>query len=328
MGYSISRITRFRFVIGFTILLLLSGLLMAQQETGRITGIVTDPSNSVVPNASVTVHNMATSAERQAKTGKDGAYVIPSLLPGAYTVTVQVTGFQAAKQQITVPVGGIVTADFSLALGSTATTVEVTGEATALLVNTESQTLQNVITTKQILELPTLTRNPYDLVSVAGNSLRWIPGIPEQAVVQAITSTVSVPPAQTFCSTVQITTTPSRPQLDRPYRWIPFRSSVSYPAPSLQNMGAPAAAWLISQPNRAPINSTARRTNLTAFRRSPPMALITTPREFREACLRATSSDFQSVDLRSKTSCFSLTTPSGSGSAALRTSPLWSQLRS
>ncbi len=169
MGYSNKRITPLRYMAGFTLVLFMAtGLLMAQQETGRIVGTVTDPSRAVIPNASVTARSLATSAERRVTTGRDGSYVLPSLLPGNYAVTVQMSGFATARQQVTVPVGGIVMADFSLAVGVTSTTVEVTGEST-LLVNTETQTLQSVVTTKQILELPTLTRNPYDLVAISGN---------------------------------------------------------------------------------------------------------------------------------------------------------------
>jgi hypothetical protein len=145
-----------------------AGLVMAQQETGRIVGTVKDQSGAVIPGATVMARNVATSAERIGITDATGGYVITNMLPGSYTVGVAVTGFKPAKQQISVNVGGVTMADFSLAVGGAETTVEVTGEAAAM-VNTESQTLSSVVSTKQILELPTLTRNPYDLVVTAGN---------------------------------------------------------------------------------------------------------------------------------------------------------------
>lgn len=150
------------------IILSLAGLAMAQQETGRIVGTVKDQSNAVVPNATVTARNVATSAERIGITDASGGYVIPNLLPGTYGLSVTVTGFKPAKQQVQVSVGSVVTSDFALSVGGAETTVEVTGEG-ATQVNTESQTITSVVTTKQILELPTLTRNPYDLVVTAGN---------------------------------------------------------------------------------------------------------------------------------------------------------------
>src|SRR5687768_3077985 len=68
----------------------------SQATTGDIEGRVLDPAGAVVPNASVTARNQATSLERTATTDGDGNYRIVQLPPGAYTVTVKgVQGFQA-----------------------------------------------------------------------------------------------------------------------------------------------------------------------------------------------------------------------------------------
>jgi len=156
-----------RCMLAFFVALLLAGTLLAQQETGRITGTVKDQSGAVVPGAVVSVRSVATNAARSATTGVDGGYVVTNLLPGSYEVSAALTGFNTAKKQVAVPVGGIASADFSLTVGAIATTVTVS--AAAVQVETETQTLSSVITTKQVLELPTLTRNPYDLVATAGN---------------------------------------------------------------------------------------------------------------------------------------------------------------
>lgn len=149
------------------VVLLLAGTLLAQQETGRITGTVKDQSGAVIPGAAVTVRSVATNAVRSATTGADGGYVVTNLLPGTYEISAAVTGFNTAKKQVEVPVGGVSSADFSLMVGAIATTVTVS-EA-PVQVETETQTLSSVITTQQVLQLPTLTRNPYDLVATAGN---------------------------------------------------------------------------------------------------------------------------------------------------------------
>lgn len=149
-------------------LLVLAGNLAAQQETGRIIGTVKDPSGAVVPGAAVTTKNMATSSQRSFMTGGDGTYVVTNLQPGAYEVSIAKQGFNTGKRQVTVAVGGITTADFALTVGAEPTTVVVSGAA--IQVNVESQSIANVISTKQILELPTITRNPYDLVAIAGNA--------------------------------------------------------------------------------------------------------------------------------------------------------------
>jgi len=150
------------------VVLLLAGSLMAQQETGRVTGQVKDQSGAVIPGASITIMNMATNAERKAISGSDGSYVVTSLQPGNYSVTVEMPGFNSAKKQVVVPVGGVANLDFSLTVGAIQTTVVVSEQA--VQVDTETQTLANIVTTKQVLDLPTLTRNPYDLVAIAGNA--------------------------------------------------------------------------------------------------------------------------------------------------------------
>ncbi len=156
-----------RSVVALLAVFLLAGSLWAQQETGRIVGTVKDQSGAIVPGATVTVKNVATNAERTSITGTDGSYVMTNLQPGTYSVAVAMTGFNTGKKQVAVTVGGVVNLDFSLSVGSTQTTV-VVSEA-AVQVDTETQTLASVINTKQVLELPTLTRDPYDLVAIAGN---------------------------------------------------------------------------------------------------------------------------------------------------------------
>jgi hypothetical protein len=149
-------------------LVLLAGIAVSQQETGRIIGTIKDPSGAVVPGAAIAIKNIATGAQRATESGSDGVFVVPNLQPGIYEVSVTRSGFSVAKKQVAVTVGGIASADFSLTVGAEPATVVVSGEA--LQVNVESQTIASVITTKQVLELPTLTRNPYDLVAISGNA--------------------------------------------------------------------------------------------------------------------------------------------------------------
>ena len=64
-----------------------------QNASGRIEGVVTDPGGAVVAGASVTVTNTATGVRSQAMTGADGAYQVPNLPIGSYTVMVEKEGF-------------------------------------------------------------------------------------------------------------------------------------------------------------------------------------------------------------------------------------------
>ena len=65
----------------------------AQQETATITGIVRDASGAVVPKATVTVTNVQTNISVKTETDGEGAYVIPSLRPGEYSVAAESSGF-------------------------------------------------------------------------------------------------------------------------------------------------------------------------------------------------------------------------------------------
>jgi hypothetical protein len=141
--------------------------LAGQVETGQIVGTVMDPTGAVVPNAKVTVRAQATQVSRSATTNEAGLYTFANLLPGDYEITVEASGFATQRRPVTVAVGARVTVDFRLEVGRTETVVEVA--ATAVQVNTATQTLGVVIDRQAVVELPSLTRNPYDFVVTAGN---------------------------------------------------------------------------------------------------------------------------------------------------------------
>ena len=84
-------------------------------------------------------------------------------------MVIEAQGFQKYTQRVKVGVGSSNDVSAKLSVTGTSTTVEVTGSAEVAVVNTENQTLSQVITSKQVVELPTLTRNPYDLVATSGN---------------------------------------------------------------------------------------------------------------------------------------------------------------
>ena len=164
-AFSLRQSARFCFV---TILLIAAAVcLWSQTETGQITGTVTDPTGAVVPKANVTVTNVANGTQRTATSSDAGDFVVPDLLAGNYSVTVQASGFSTYKQDINLTVGAKLGIDVKLQVGNTGTVVQVSEQA--IRVNTETQTLSTTVSQQQVNELPTLTRNPYDLVAIAGN---------------------------------------------------------------------------------------------------------------------------------------------------------------
>ena len=139
------------------------------QETGQITGVVTDSTGAAVPGIVVTATNLNTNASRTATTGSTGTYSLIGLAPAQYQISTPATGgFQGYKAKAEVTVGGKLTFDINLSLGSATTEIQVSADG-GTLVNTTTQELSQVVDQQQISQLPSLTRNPYDFVALSGN---------------------------------------------------------------------------------------------------------------------------------------------------------------
>jgi len=138
-----------------------------QAETGQISGTVLDQQGAGVPNAKIAVRNLGTGALREIAADDRGAFVVTNLLPGSYGVLVEAAGFTKLDQRVDLPPGGRVALELKLQLGKVSETLEVS--ASAVTLNTENQTVGQLISAKDIVDLPLLTRNPYDLVGGAAN---------------------------------------------------------------------------------------------------------------------------------------------------------------
>jgi len=141
---------------------------LGQADAGSISGTVKDSSGAVIAGATVTAKNMATSAERSAKTGEAGQYTIPGLNPGIYEVSVTSSGFSTFRAQVEVTVGGRSPLDAQLSVSNQAVVVEVVAEG-GTTINTQTQELSQIVDSQQVSQLPSLTRNPYDFIALAGN---------------------------------------------------------------------------------------------------------------------------------------------------------------
>src|SRR5438477_12701996 len=75
-------------------LLMVVGFARSQSQLGSIAGHVSDPSQTMIPGAEVRATNEATNVASSAPTSSSGTYVIPGLLPGTYTVSVQASAFK------------------------------------------------------------------------------------------------------------------------------------------------------------------------------------------------------------------------------------------
>lgn len=156
-----------RLICCLIVLVLTAVFVAGQAETGQIVGTVTDQSGAAVPGAKVTIKSVATAYQRSQTSDAGGGFVFTNLQPAPYDVSVEASGFAPLTQRADVTVGSKIGLDLKLQVGGVTTSVEVTENA-AVTVNVETQTVSQVLETRNLAELPTITRNPYDLVLTAG----------------------------------------------------------------------------------------------------------------------------------------------------------------
>jgi hypothetical protein len=161
-------------------LVVCSAALFGQAATGTISGVVLDPAGAAVAGASVEVRNTETNVPYPTVTTDTGAYTVPQLPPGPYSVTVAASGFKTLMRTgLTVSAGQVLPLNLNLEVGSATESVTVSAEAT--LLKTETGDVAHNITLEQLDDLPILgigtanagsigIRNPY-------NSVVFLPGV-------------------------------------------------------------------------------------------------------------------------------------------------------
>ena len=122
-----------------------------------------DQGRAVVPGATVTATNQATNQIRTSITGTDGRFNIPTLVPGTYTVKVELQGFETTTQTaLAVGVGQELTLNLTLRLAGVAETVNVTAQSP--LVEATSSKIGTNVTTSEIDGLPSANRSQFALM--------------------------------------------------------------------------------------------------------------------------------------------------------------------
>lgn len=135
-----------------------------QTPTGTIEGQIADPQGAVVAGANITVTDVATGRTVTATTNEEGRFTVSALPPGNYSIKIEKQGFNTANvDKIIVQVGQVARADISLKIGAATETVQVDIGATDIQVDTTRQTVDGVISARQITSLPLNTRNFLDL---------------------------------------------------------------------------------------------------------------------------------------------------------------------
>jgi hypothetical protein len=135
----------------------------AQQGRGTILGTVTDSTGIALPGVTVEVANVATDVTTSVTTNAQGAYSVPNLLVGEYTVTFSLEGFsKTVRAGILLEVDQRAQVDVRLEVGSVSEVVEVNARASR--VDTTTATLGKVVENRQIQELPLNGRNALSLL--------------------------------------------------------------------------------------------------------------------------------------------------------------------
>lgn len=140
----------------------------SQAINGQIEGIVSDSNGAAVPNATVTVRNIGTGAERSVSTDTGGVYRVPLLPLGTYRVTIEAQGFKRYVQEgIILTTGSIATVRTNLEAGGLEETVTVTADAP--IADPGKIDVGRVMNTREVQNLPLVSRNPYNYALLQAN---------------------------------------------------------------------------------------------------------------------------------------------------------------
>ena len=142
--------------------LFLSAVVIAQTTTsGALTGLITDQTNAVVPNAEVELKDLDKGRTQSAKTDREGLFQFFFITPGRYALTVTHNGFREERRTVEVLLGPPVTVNVELQIATTSSDIKVTDEAP--LIHADNGDVSATMSHEQISEVP----NP-------GNDLTYI----------------------------------------------------------------------------------------------------------------------------------------------------------
>src|SRR5205809_6782567 len=151
------------YLFSFLLLMMLTpARVWAQVYSGSLTGVIKDPSGAVVPGAEVKLTDVNKGYSQDVKTDESGRYLLRSIAPGTYRLSVVASGFRAYLQQgIVLDVGQNASIDIALQLGEQSNPVEVTSEST--LLQTEDAVTGQTLNRTFVNDLPLIGRYVLDL---------------------------------------------------------------------------------------------------------------------------------------------------------------------
>ena len=148
------------------LLALSASLAVAQEVSGSITGVVTDPTGGSVANAMVSAKDLDRSTVWPTTTNDEGIYFYPRIPAGRYELKVEATGFKTAtRPQVVLEVNQRARVNLTLEVGQVTETVEVVGEAA--LLNTDTTIVGATVTSDTLVNAPLASRNFTELTLLA-----------------------------------------------------------------------------------------------------------------------------------------------------------------
>jgi hypothetical protein len=149
---------------GLTFLVLPVASAQVSVSTGGIVGTVLDQNGGSVAGAKITISNKGNGVSQTLESNSTGGFNAGNLTPATYTVRVELASFKIYQSDVVVQVGQITTVNAKLELGSSSTVVEV--NTSAVSINSTQATVQDVLTAKDIDQLPVNGRNFLDLATL------------------------------------------------------------------------------------------------------------------------------------------------------------------
>ena len=166
--------------LAIALLVVLAASSAFAQNAGSLRGTITDQQGAVLPGAAVVLTNEATKAARQAVTDAKGGYFFAALLPGNYSIAVELSGFKGKTTRgIRISPNDTRGYDVTMEIGGQSEKIEVTAERE--IIQTETGAREGVITASQIENLTIISRSPMEL-------LRILPGVvaPDQSTMESV----------------------------------------------------------------------------------------------------------------------------------------------
>ena len=146
---------------------LLTTNLWSQGIFATLTGIVSDPSGSVVPNAKVMLRDAASGSTRETVSNGEGYYTFASVPVGVYVLTVEATGFQIYKaEEVRLGGGERRNTNVSLVVGSTSQTIEVSSVTDASVAMLDSGEKSFTLETKELQNFTQVGSNAAEYIKI------------------------------------------------------------------------------------------------------------------------------------------------------------------